>query len=128
MLRRKLRPKSLSALAGGRTARILLFAALFLLSGLAAWLVLAGRERDGEEKRAAAAPPRAAARTELYFHDFVLPQAQDAPPEIYPWRSPTPRWSQEEVERYWIPLREITLDYLSAENDNRMEKLFAEVP
>jgi len=133
MLRRKPRLKLFSAEAGGRARRalwILLFAVVFLLSGLMTWLVLAGRNRGAEQTPAAAAPQpaRKAAQPALTFQDFILPPASDAVSEIYPLRSPTPRWDDEQIDRYWIPLREITLDYLSAENDTRAEKFLEEVP
>jgi hypothetical protein len=130
MLRRKPRRKLLPAEAryGLRAGRILLFAALFLVSGLVAWLVLAGRDSGTENAAAALQRPRTAAQPRLYFHDFVVPQAESDLPEIYLWRRPAPRWDDEQVKRYWIPLEQITLEFLAAENARRIEELFAEVP
>lgn len=130
MLRRKPRRKLFAAAAGRRGWRVLLFAALFLLSGLLSWLVLAGRDRGAAEitEEAEQPRPRSDAPPKLYFHDFILGQPENALPEIYLWRSRTPRWDEEQVGRYWIPLKEITLEILARENDERIGELFEEVP
>jgi hypothetical protein len=130
MLRRKPRRKLFASAAGRRGWRVLLFAALFLLSGLLSWLVLAGKDRGAADigSEAAQPRPRSDEPPKLYFHDFILGQPENALGEIYLWRSRTPRWDEEQVGRYWIPLQEITLEILARESDERIGELFAEVP
>jgi hypothetical protein len=130
MLRRKARRKLLPAPAAGRAWRILLPAALFVLAGLATWLVLAARERGRVDAPAREARPAAVsgARQKLYYQDLVFPRPESDSLEIYLWRTPTPRWDEEQVGRYWLDLNEITLEYLAGENDERIEELLAGVP
>ena len=49
-----------------------------------------------------------------------------APP--YLLREPIDRWSDQQVQRYWIPLDKIAVDLIRKENDRRMRALFEGVP
>jgi hypothetical protein len=61
--------------------------------------------------------------------DFLLPEAslQDQAPAFYPIRGRIPRWSAEQVERYWVPPREVAAGVLGRANDAAMEKFFEQV-
>ncbi len=95
----------------------------------------AGRVRPvaKPEARAAAAPaPPAGARAEvsLSLSDFLLPEApppEKAPP-YYLFRQRQSRWSKEQVERYWIPPRDVAAEVLRKANDKAMDKFFESIP
>jgi hypothetical protein len=65
----------------------------------------------------------------LTVQDFILPEGiGDEAPGPYLLRSPLKRWSEEQVDRFWIPLKEIALDLVQRENDRRIEELFEGIP
>lgn len=71
----------------------------------------------------------AAAGSALTVQDFLLPES----PAVdgsgpYLLRQRLDRWSEEQVQRYWIPLEDIALDLVVEENDRRIESLFEDIP
>jgi hypothetical protein len=125
-LRKRLRPEQL------RPRHLLLAgAALFVLSLAITLAVLLATGRRGggpvaepqASVRAEPSPPRLRAR------DFILEEPVEEPsPEVFFFRPPQPRWSEEQVKRYWVPLDEVILETLRRENDRRVERLFEGVP
>ena len=94
----------------------------------------AGRaeRRDLPERQAArpAEPTAVEGELSLTISDFLLPEAPapaKAPP-YYLFRQRLPRWSKEQVERYWIPPRDVAADVLRKVNDATMEKFFEQIP
>jgi hypothetical protein len=102
-------------------------AGLFLLATAVTLIVLAASHR--RQPAAPAPEPPAVSAEALGIQDFLL-EAPEAPgrPEVYLFRQPTPRWSEEQVKRYWVPVREGVLGILRRENDRRTEELLREVP
>jgi hypothetical protein len=105
-------------------------AGLFLLSVAITLIVLLAsprREAAAPDEGQAAVPSAKAAR--LGVQDFLL-EAPEAPaqPGIHLFRERTPRWSEEQVRRYWVPMDEAVLGILRLENDRRIEGLLQEVP
>jgi len=90
-------------------------------------LVSPRREAAAPDEGQAAVPSAKAAR--LGVQDFLL-EAPEAPaqPGIHLFRERTPRWSEEQVRRYWVPMDEAVLGILRLENDRRIEGLLQEVP
>lgn len=60
--------------------------------------------------------------------DFLLDEDPIGTEEPYLLRPRTPRWSEEQVARYWVPVRDIVLDIVSGLADRRMDELFEDVP
>ena len=105
---------------------IVLFGGLFLLSMLVTLIVLI-------TTRPGAGPPAADAETIDYepmmLHQFLLPTAEPAYTlQPHAWRKRIPRWSQEQIDRYWIPLNKIVLEIIIKENDRRIDAIFEEIP
>lgn len=106
-------------------------AALFVLSLIVTLAVLLAAGRRGAGP---AAEPKAPTRSELSpmrlrARDFILDEPVEEPqPEIYFFRPPLARWSEEQVKRFWVPLNEVVLEMLKRENDRRFEKMFEGVP
>ncbi len=112
-------------------------AALFLLSVAVTLVVLVSSPR--RQPPAADSPPEAgpaaapAAREQavgrLGITDFILEAPEPPPqPRIYLFRERLPRWTEQQVRRYWIPVNEAVLRILRRENDRRTEQLLREVP
>jgi hypothetical protein len=125
-LRKRLRLEEL-------TPRYLLLAgaALFVLSLLVTLAVLLAAGRQGSAPSAVRqASPGAETRTAgLRTRDFILEEpVEDPQPDIFFFRPRFSRWSQEQVERFWVPPDEVLLEHLSRENDERIEKLFEGAP
>jgi hypothetical protein len=106
-------------------------AALFLLSVAVTLIILASA---GPRPAPKAAPPAETRPTEpavgrLGIQDFLL-EAPEAPPRprVHLFRERTPRWSEEQVRRFWVPVNEAVLRILRRENDRRTEELLREVP
>jgi hypothetical protein len=120
-----LKPRHLALGAGG----------LFLLSVAVTLIVLAASV--GRRPAKDAAPPTAPSTSEpevgavgrLGMQDFLL-EAPEAPPQpgVHLFRERTPRWSEEQVRRFWVPVDEAVLRILRRENDRRTEELLREVP
>jgi hypothetical protein len=106
-------------------------AVLFALSMAVTLAVLLAAGRRGGEP---AVRPPAAGRAEtspfrLRARDFILEEPVEEPsPEIFFFRPPLPRWSEEQVKRYWVPLNDVVLEILRRENDRRVQRLFDGVP
>jgi hypothetical protein len=117
-----LKPRHLALGAGG----------LFLLSVAVTLIVLAASPRreapaDPREEAGEAAPAPAVGR--LGIKDFLLETPEPPPqPRVYLFRERMPRWSGEQVRKYWIPVNEAVLRILRRENDRRTEELLREVP
>jgi len=108
-------------------------AGLFLLSVAITLIILAasaGRRRAPPGLSPVAAPSAAEPQAgRLGIQDFLL-EAPEAPPQprIHLFRERTPRWSEEQVRRFWVPVDEAVLRILRQENDRRTEELLREVP
>ncbi len=112
-------------------------AALFLLSVAVTLAVLVSSPRG--QPPAAGSPPEASpaaapaasepAVGRLGLTDFILEVPEPPPqPRIYLFRERLPRWTEQQVRRYWIPVNEAVLRILRRENDRRTEQLLREVP
>ena len=113
-------------------------AALFLLSVAVTLSILTSSAR--RQPQAAGSPPpepapaagqaaSAPAVGRLGITDFLL-EAPEAPPQprLHLFRERLPRWTEQQVQRYWIPVNEAMLRILRRENDRRIEELLREVP
>jgi len=101
---------------------------LFLLSVAVTLIVLLAAPR-GRPRLEAGKPLEAEAPEPLGVQDFLLENPEPpALPRVFLYREPTPRWSEEQVRRYWVPVDKAVMDILKRENDSRMEQLFREVP
>jgi len=82
-------------------------------------------ETRGLPGRGAVARPK----DEVSIDDFLLPQAPpaDKPVEYYPFRPRLPRWSKENVEKFWVSPRRIATDTIAVLNDRNMESMFEKV-
>ena len=104
-------------------------AGLFLLSVAVTLIILAVPSR--RQPPAPAGGPRTppSKPVVLGVQDFLLEAPEvPAPQATVLFRQPAPRWSKEQVERYWIPVEQAILDILRRENDRRTEALLREVP
>ena len=115
-------------------------AGLFLLSVGVTLVILATSQRhaqaaagypapskEGYAATGQAAPEPAVGR--LGIKDFLLEAPEPAPqPRIYLFRERLPRWTEQQVRRYWVPVNEAVLRILRRENDRRTEELLREVP
>jgi hypothetical protein len=104
-------------------------AGLFLLSMAVTLIVLLASPRRQALPVARPAAPASSPPAALGIQDFLLeaPEAP-APPGIVLFRERTPRWSPEQVQRYWVPVKQAILEILRRENDRRTEELLREVP
>jgi hypothetical protein len=106
-------------------------AGLFLLSVAVTLIILA----SAGPRTAPQAPPPGETRPaepavgRLGIQDFLL-EAPEAPPRprVHLFRERTPRWSEEQVRRFWVPVNAAVLRILRRENDRRTEELLREVP
>ena len=77
------------------------------------------------------AQKQASAFTEnvLTPEDFDLPPLprSDQPPDYYFFRPRLSKWSKENVEKFWVPPRQIATDTIETINDKNMESLFEKV-
>jgi hypothetical protein len=102
-------------------------------------LVSSGARRGARQGEPAEVPARAQARPaetpveragfSLSLSDFLLPErtTQEQTPAFYPFRGRMGKWTNEQVERYWIPPRELAAGVLGRANDKAMEKFFEEI-
>lgn len=110
--------------------------ALFVLSALITLLVLvAGAGERVPAQSSDSAPeaesprdagslfPGSAGRGAVSVGEFLLdePRIGEDPPYIL--RPPTPRWTQQQVERYWVPLKDVILEIISGQSDRRIDEL-----
>ncbi len=111
-----------------KPAQIVLgLAGLFLLAVAVTLVLLLATRRPAPE--AGRRPQTAEAPEPLEAQDFLM-ESDEPPalPRIFLYREPMPRWSEEQVRRYWVPLDQAVVDILKKENDKRIEQLFREVP
>jgi hypothetical protein len=104
---------------------------LFVLSLLVTLAVLLAAGRQGSAPAAVrqSAPGAETRPALLRTRDFILEEPVEEPqPEIFFFRPQFSRWTEEQVERFWVPLDEVLLEHLRRENDRRIEKLFEGVP
>jgi hypothetical protein len=113
-------------------------AALFLLSVAVTLAILASSPR--RQPPAAGSPPSEAggaagqqtpepAAGRLGISDFFLEAPEPPPqPRVYLFRERMPRWTEQQVKRYWVPVNEAVLRILRRENDRRTDELLREVP
>ena len=61
----------------------------------------------------------------LNLTDFVLETTRDplTNPHFYFYREPKNRWTEEEVQRFWIPTQEVILDIVVHENNKQIEDM-----
>ncbi len=118
-----------------RRWRAAALAGLFLASALVTLLVLVLYRPARHPVEAAAGgrnPPAGAQELDLplTLQDFILPREEPAGggQGLIPFRERFSSWSDEQVRRYWVPLREIARDVLSKRNDEQVEALFSDVP
>jgi hypothetical protein len=106
-------------------------AGLFLLSVAVTLIILASAGPRPAPQAAPSAERRPAEPTvgRLGIQDFLL-EAPEAPsrPRVHLFRERTPRWSEDQVRRFWVPVNEAVLRILRRENDRRTEELLREVP
>ncbi len=114
-------------------------AAVFLLSVAVTLAILASsaRRRPSEAGSPPPAEPASAAGRaapepavgRLGITDFLLEVPEPPPqPRVYLFRERLPRWTEQQVQRYWVPVSEAVLRILRRENDRRTEELLREVP
>jgi hypothetical protein len=106
-------------------------AGLFLLSVAVTLLILAsaGPRPAPEAAPRAETRPAESAVGRLGIQDFLLEAPESPPrPRVHLFRERTPRWSEEQVRRFWVPVNEAVLRILRRENDRRTEELLREVP
>ena len=106
-------------------------AGLFLLSVAVTLIILAsaGPRTAPKPPLADETRPMEPAVGRLGIQEFLL-EAPEAPPRprVHLFRERTPRWSEEQVRRFWVPVNEAVLRILRRENDRRTEELLREVP
>ena len=125
---------------------IVLFFLLFVLSGLITLMILTSGERKTSFPESELDTGQGASvqriveefsRSEesagkdsvLTVQDFLLPENPDVGGSgPYLLRQRLERWSEQQVQRYWIPLEDIALDLVVKENDRRIESLFEDIP
>jgi hypothetical protein len=104
--------------------------ALFLLSVAVTLIVLAASpRRDAPAESQPEAGDAGPAVGGLGIKDFLLETPEPPPqPRVYLFRERMPRWTEEQVQKYWVPVNEAVLRILRRENDRRTEELLREVP
>ena len=62
----------------------------------------------------------------LRLADFMLDESIDPVYEshYYFYREERSSWPEEDISRFWIPIREITVDIVAHENDKKIESIF----
>ena len=96
-----------------------------MLAGGARSRAVAEGEGGAEALTPVAQPPESRPPS---LGDFLLDEDPVAGQEPYLIRPRTPRWTEEQVARYWVPLRDIVLDIVSGRADRRIDELFEDVP
>ena len=78
---------------------------------------------------AGAAPDAPLATPPMRYAELILePDAVGEAAAYYWLRSPTQRWTEEQVRRFWVPPEQIALGILRQENDEIVEDILAGVP
>lgn len=113
---------------------ILIFSGVFVFSSLVTLLFLVLRNPAADEKIGQYQAPQRELEIltakELSFGDFITDlDLQDSRQEdYYLFRKQFESWSKEQVDRFWIPLHDITLDILVKKNDELVEELLKDIP
>jgi hypothetical protein len=113
---------------------IFIFSGVFILSALVTLLFLVLRNTPADEEIGQYQAPQRElgilTAKELSFGDFITDlDLQDSRQEdYYLFRKRFESWSEEQVDRFWIPLHDITVDILVKKNDELVEKLFKDIP
>jgi hypothetical protein len=118
----------------------LLAAVLFVVSALITLLILGAGARSRSPAEAAGGNPAAESsggaaaavsngggRGALSVGDFLLEDPQREEKQTYLSRPRTPRWSEEQVQRYWVPLKDVILDIVSRQSDHRIDQILEDV-
>ena len=104
-------------------------------------IAVASSAAGGRARRAAAQAAEESARTKkkpvltmeelaLGAEDFILPPL-DRPEgklEYVPFRPRLKRWSAELVSKYWVAPRDVATEIVQTINDQKMQRLFQDVP
>ena len=65
----------------------------------------------------------------IQFREFLLSEDYfNLTPEQYFSRDRKVSWSVEEVERFWVPVKDLIGEYLSKENERRATNIFSDIP
>ncbi len=134
-----LRARAVSLRGGARIVarrEVAVIAAAAALSVVVTLIVLTvsynARERRAADQARQKQEEVAVPRDEglLSADDFILPAAPpaDQPPAYYPFRPRVLKWSKENVEKFWVPPRQIAADTLGTINYRNMESMFEKVP
>jgi len=113
---------------------ILIFSGVFILSALVTLLLLVLRNPAADQEIGQYQAPQKELEIltakELSFGEFITDlDLQDSRQEdYYLFRKKFESWSEEQVDRFWLPLHDITLDILLNKNDELVEKLFKDIP
>jgi len=113
---------------------ILIFSGVFILSALVTLLFLVLRNPAADEEIGQYQAPQRdleiLTAKELSFGDFITDlDLQDSRQEdYYLFRKQFESWSEEQVDKFWLPLHDITVDILLKKNDELVEKLFKDIP
>ena len=113
---------------------ILIFSGVFVFSSLITllFLVLSNPAADDkiEQYQAPQRELEILTADELSFGDFIIDFGlQDSRQEdYYLFRKQFESWSEEQVDKFWIPLHDITVDILVKKNDELVEELFKDIP
>ncbi len=122
-MRKRLLPDRLAGL--DRRRLILISVGSFLLSVVVSLVILFAGGAGDKEVPVETFPPAA----ELRISDFILPPVEEiAHNSTYIFRERLSRWNDEQVNRFWIPLKKIVLDIIIEENNERIEELFRDIP
>lgn len=62
---------------------------------------------------------------QLTLSDFVFHDSRDTlvKPRYYYYRESSGKWTQDEVDRFWVPTQEVILDTVYHENDRQIREL-----
>ncbi len=113
---------------------ILIFSGIFILSALVTLLFLVFRNPVGDQEIEQYQAPQSELEMftakELSFGDFITDiELQDSRREdYYLFRKRFESWSEEQVDKFWLPLHDITVDILVKKNDELVEELFKDIP
>ncbi len=113
---------------------IFIFSGVFVLSALVTLLFLVLRSPAADEEIGQHQAPQREleilSSKELSFGDFITNlDLQDSRQEdYYLFRKQFESWSEEQVDRFWLPLHDITLDILVKKNDELVEEIFKDIP